>query len=57
MKGASFHGPKAAATAPKVGLPSAPKIHPAAHTRTQVRFPDSGAIGAAPAVQTPVGRI
>lgn len=57
MKGTSFHGPKASSTSPKVGIPTAPKIHPAAKIRTQVRFPDSGAIGAAPAIQTPVGRI
>lgn len=57
MKGASFKGPKAGSTAPKVGMPSAPKIHPAANIKTKVRFPDSGAIGAAPAIQTPVGRI
>lgn len=55
MKGASFHMPKA--TAPKVSLPSGPKIHPSANIKTKVRFPDSGAIGAAPAIQTPAGRI
>lgn len=52
----SFHASKVGG-AKKVALPSAPKIHPAADIKTRVRFPDSGAIGAAPAVQTPVGRI
>lgn len=55
MKGASFHMPKG--SAPKVNLPPGPKIHPAANIKTKVRFPDSGAIGAAPAIQTPAGRI
>ena len=42
---------------PVTKMPGAPKIHPAADIKTKVRFPDSGAIGAAPSVQTPVGRI
>lgn len=55
MKTASFKAGSAGAKT--VGMPSAPKVHPAARIKEQVRFPDSGAIGAAPAVQTPVGRI
>jgi hypothetical protein len=42
---------------PVTKMPSMPKIHPAANIKTKVRFPDSGGIGADPAVQTPVGRI
>lgn len=57
MKMPSFHAPAKIGGSKKVGLPSAPKIHPAADIKTKVRFPDSGAIGAAPAIQTPVGRI
>jgi hypothetical protein len=56
MNGVSFKAPSMGASK-KVAMPSAPKIHPAARTKVQVRFPDSGAVGAAPAVQTPVGRI
>jgi len=56
MKGVSFKA-GSAPSAKKVAMPSAPKVHPAARTKVQVRFPDSGAVGAAPAVQTPVGRI
>lgn len=56
MKGASFKAPAAMASK-KVAMPSAPRIHPAARIKEQVRFPDSGAVGAAPAIQTPVGRI
>lgn len=57
MKGGHFKLPSSGTTHPKVGMPSPSKIHPAANIKTQVRFPDSSAIGAAPAVQTPVGRI
>lgn len=56
MKAPSFHAARSGATK-KISMPSAPKVHPAANIRNNVRFPDSGAIGAAPAVQTPAGRI
>ncbi len=56
MKMGNFKAPHIQASK-KVAIPHAPKIHPAAQVKTQVRFPDSGAIGAAPAIQTPEGRI
>jgi hypothetical protein len=55
VKGAKIH--PAAMAARKVALPAPPQAHAKTPQPDKVRFPDSGAIGAAPAVQTPVGRI
>ncbi len=52
MKG-GFKIPTMHKVAATVHAPSAPKIHPAAHTQTRVRLPDANSIGADPSPIVP----
>lgn len=44
--GGGFKAPHIGAVHPKVGMPSSPKVHPAAQIKTRMRLPDSGSVGA-----------